>query len=53
MEDQEEFVKSMQREQKVFVQATSEVDERKTCWVGSYSWSVTVPQSAKETSAPC
>lgn len=32
------------------MQATSEADERKACWVGSYSQSSTMPQGTKEIS---
>lgn len=52
-ENQEESMRSMQKKQKVFVQATSEADERKTCWVGSYSQSYTMPRGARETSVSC
>ena len=33
-ENQEESMRSMQKKQKVFVQAASEADEREACWVG-------------------
>lgn len=44
-------MRSMRKKQKVFVQTTSEADERKACWVGLYSQSW--PRGAKETSVSC